>query len=486
MDRDKTARVLDGCVSEITRLFLIEGWTYKRIRQLLVSRGAKETISLDQLKRLLKERGIYKNLSNDEVLVVKKSTGPATPTWGYLVFANNVLLKNARIDSHYKKNKLEKSLRKPEAQDLRRILTIMPLNFEFRALKQPERFRSFQRVLFYTQTYFEFSFDHGVWAPDSRGLYARTETLRSDLSALSNMHNMVFDALRQLQAGKEERCRSLLRNTFRLHQSVVMNHHHRQLSDIIAILLLIHRATTLGDMLAWITTSLVAIAQQKLPQNDPRRIMFESLPSLPLDSDGHLYLAFDAYCRYLWKTKTGPESAKACYSYNQASFPRADPGSFYDFFARKGLERTQLILKKVDKELEEYSHETFMLWHTAVRCLKIEQRYYEMELLVRQLCTRVWRLGNLYDYHHARQLNYDSMLTFFLLGDALQAQGQLSSAVMAFAISVEIRCRIVPINAWDGGKSASLRRLEDIATRVQDMSIAGDYIDMKEFMYSSL
>ncbi|KAL3477467.1 hypothetical protein BJX99DRAFT_257496 [Aspergillus californicus] len=485
MDRIETARVLDGCLTEITRLVLIEGWTYERIRQLLVSRGVKDSISLDQLKRLLKERGIYKNLCDDEVLVIKRGIVPGTPTWGYLAFADNILLNNARIDSHYKINKLEGSLRRPDAQDLRRTLTIMPLNFEF-SLQQPEIFRNFQRVLFYTQTHFEFSFDHGVWAPDIRGLYARTETLRNNLSALSDMHNMVFDALGQLQAGKEERCRSLLRNTSRLHQSVVMNHHHRQLSDIIAILVLIHRATTLGDMQAWITTSLVAIAQQQLPQNDPRRIMFESLPSLPLDSDGHLYLAFDAYCRYLWKTRTGPESAKACYSYNQASLPRADPGHFYDFFAGKGIERTQLILKEVDRELEEYSHEAFMLWHTAVRCLKIERRYNDMELLARRLCTRVWRLGHSHDYHDARQLNYDAMLTFFLLGDALQAQGQLGSAVMAFSTSIEIRCQIVPINAWDAGKGASLRRLEDIATRVQDMSIAIDYIDMKERMYSGL
>lgn len=49
--------------------------------------------------------------------------------------------------------------------------------------------------------------------------------------------------------------------------------------------------------------------------------MFEALEKLSLESAGHLYLAFDAYCRNLWMSKVGKDGVKAHYSYNQASFP---------------------------------------------------------------------------------------------------------------------------------------------------------------------
>lgn len=214
--------------------------------------------------------------------------------------------------------------------------------------------------------------------------------------------------------------------------------------------------------------------------------MFESLEDLPLDSNGHLYLAFDLFCRDLWKPRTGRDDVKACYSFNQASFPRADPGEFYNFFQRKELDEIKQILERVDSEPEEYSHETFMIWHTAIRFLGTKQRYGEMEYLVRRLCMRVYRLGSKFDYHQARQLNYDSMLSFYLLGDTLEKTGHLHSAKVALENSVELRNQIVPIETWDAGKANSLNKLEAITTRLEDSTVSRNYVSLEDRMYFSV
>jgi hypothetical protein len=36
----------------------------------------------------------------------------------------------------------------------------------------------------------------------------------------------------------------------------------------------------------------------------------EALEKSPLDSAGHLYLAFDAYCRHLWMSKVGQDGVR--------------------------------------------------------------------------------------------------------------------------------------------------------------------------------
>lgn len=79
-------------------------------------------------------------------------------------------------------------------------------------------------------------------------------------------------------------------------------------------------------------------------------MMFEALQKLPIDSKGHLYLAFDAYCRHLWMSKVAQDGCKAHYSYNQASFPRADPGGFYDFYRGKSLNDITATLESADRD----------------------------------------------------------------------------------------------------------------------------------------
>lgn len=110
-------------------------------------------------------------------------------------------------------------------------------------------------------------------------------------------------------------------------------------------------------------------ARKALSPNDPRRIMLECLRKLDLDQICHIYLAFDAYCRRLWMSKVKHDIMKAYFSYNQASFPRADVGEFYSLYNGMALDGIENILARVDLELGSYSTETFCLWHTAIEYL---------------------------------------------------------------------------------------------------------------------
>jgi hypothetical protein len=214
-------------------------------------------------------------------------------------------------------------------------------------------------------------------------------------------------------------------------------------------------------------------------------MMFEALHNLPLDSDGHLYLAFDAYCRHLWMSRVAQEEFKAHYSYNQASFPRADPGGFYDFYRGKSLNDITATLESADRDLGLYSHEMFCVWHTAIRYLWKEEKYRDMAGLCRRLCWRLELLGDGYDYSQQRQLNLDASLTFYLLGEAQAAQGNLRDAKRAFEGSIMLRSRLVP-SKFDTGKVAALRKLESVVTRLGDVSAANHFRGLLNTIYSAV
>ncbi|OQE20423.1 hypothetical protein PENSTE_c013G02027 [Penicillium steckii] len=355
----------------------------------------------------------------------------------------------------------------------RRAIQFVFLSFGFTALSDPNIFKSFQRLLFYTRVHFEFCFDAGIWTPDRRGLYARTPDLRASLSQLSQLHNEIVDALRQIDAGKTTRGRALIQNASSLYLPIVRSYHHRQFSDLLAILLLLQRGGQV-EVMHDMRRRLQSLARSNLLRNDPRKVIFGALddPHLPLDPTGHLYLAYDAYCRHLWFSRTGRAQVKDHFSYNQASFPRADIGGFYEIFLGKPLGLVKLDLFRIDGDLGEESHEAFSIWHTAIRSFGYEQKHEEMFELAQILCIRVDRLGLEFDYHQWRQLNLDSSLSYFLLGDAYHRISDFQNARAAFYEACRLRDIIIPAERYDSTRIAALRKLDFITQKLEGHSVA--------------
>ncbi|KAL4988847.1 hypothetical protein BDW68DRAFT_186907 [Aspergillus falconensis] len=425
--------------------------------------------SIHQWKGLLCRQQIFKHLKKEEVLRIKYKYGQAPGAWTCLVFGGGVLLDNVEIEKRYQ-DILKQAVQKtyygnPER---RREFTPLYLPFDFSNLSDPELFSNFRQLLFITRVHFESSFNKGLWAPDHRGLYARSRTSRSELVQLSKLHNLVSDSLRHFREGNNARGMAVLRQASLLHSCIVQYGHHRQFSDILAILLLVRRAGH-EDKYQSMKEDFIDRAKAVLPQNDPRRRMFETLDHLEIDTDGHLYVTFDTYCRSLWMSqmsKTGLDKIRAIYSYNQASFPRADAGEFYSAF--KGLTREQIlsVLQRIDKEFQLYSHETFSLWHTAIRSLWSESEFLEMSYFTNMLCHRLNQLANDFDYAQDQQLNLDASLTFYLLGQAYEALGHLHSALFSFEKSVYLRDRVLAAGTLDTAKVAALRKYMSLASRL--------------------
>lgn len=160
-----------------------------------LSRNADKNISMDQLKGRLRAWGVIKNLRDGDVLSIKNDIDSTVTTRGRLVFADDILLDNLEIERHFQRKR--GYLKESAHQKRKRNIKILPLPFKFITIEDLDNFKYFRRLWFYARVHFEFSFETGKWAPDSRGLYARNENLKADLSALSNMHNMVFEALIQ-------------------------------------------------------------------------------------------------------------------------------------------------------------------------------------------------------------------------------------------------------------------------------------------------
>ena len=291
---------------------------------------------IDHWKRWVNDKGIFKNLSTEEAVYIKatKDWLGSQQDWDCLVIAGDVLLDNNKIEQHLRRTK--KRLTVEVARPNRRNIFFVRLCNDWTRLNEPETFKSFQRLLFEARVYFETSFESGNWAPDERGLYARSPRLQGELSLLSRLHNLVVDALKEFKAGQNRTGGVLMRTAF-LHLELIVqrNNHHRQVQDILAVLILLKRGG--HDRIQQLMLQyLVGIARRDLPDNHPRRIMFTSLTNLPMfqssneertnrdrADEGHLLFAFDTYCRHLWMSRVGndPDEARqliAHYCFNLA------------------------------------------------------------------------------------------------------------------------------------------------------------------------
>ncbi|OJJ56855.1 hypothetical protein ASPSYDRAFT_59325 [Aspergillus sydowii CBS 593.65] len=426
--------------------------------------------SIHQWKGLLRRQQIFKNLKNEEVLDIKFKYGQTPGTWSCLVFGGGVLLDNVEIEKPY--------------QDILK----QDLPFDFSGLGDLELFSGFRQLLFSARVHFESSFNKGLWVPDHRGLYARSCASREELAQMSKLHNLVSDSLRHFSEENNDRALAVLRQVSLLYRSVVQYGHHRQYSDILAILLLVRRAGH-EDRYRDMKRDFINHAEAVLQPNDPRRTMFQALDRLEIDTDGHLYITFDTYCRSLWMSqmsKIGLDRIIAIYSYNQASFPRADAGGFYSTF--KGLTREQIlnILQRIDREFQVYSHETFTLWHTAIRSLWSESKFLEMSYFANILCRRINKLAIDFDCAQDKQLNLDASLTFYLLGQAYEALDHQGSALVSFEKSVHLREQVPAVDTVDTAKVAALRKSMSLASRLGDENRVMRGRESMERIYSAV
>ncbi|KAL3432696.1 hypothetical protein BDV09DRAFT_205768 [Aspergillus tetrazonus] len=479
------ARELEKHRSIIFRLFVTEDLTREQAKLEFERRGFGLRFTINQWNTLLRNLGVFKNIRGQDAIRARYILDQTANSGHCLIFADGVLQDNEEIVRH-----CDRRQDAPKNKTSPRNLTWICLPFHIERLSDPVTFRNFQYLLFTTRVHFESCFDTGEWAPDHKGLYARTPGLKAELVVLNKLHNAVFRALKQFERGENNRAQALLRNAFALHRSVVEYRHHRLLPDILGILLMVRRAGH-EELQQSIVVNLVSLAKQVLPQNDPRRLMLECLEKLnmeglDLDHLCPLYLAFDVYCRFLWMSKAGNNYIKAYYSYNQARFPRADAGEFYNLYKGRTFEEIRNILARVDIEFEKYSHENMTLWHTAMEYLWSEEKYVEMGFFCRHLSNRILRLGGTFDYSQDPQLNHDVSTTHLLLGLAEEAQGCLYTASESFEQAARVRDLIIPPDRWDPAREGALSKLVEVGQQIGEMHTV-DYNNMLiEKMYTAV
>lgn len=408
----------------------------------------------------------------------------------YLVLSGGILLDLREVQRYLERKR--KSRTGSELPPRAQHLIFVPLPFTFSRLTDLEFFKGFQRLLWYTSVHFGSCFDTGIWTTDDRGVYCRSEVLRSGLTNLSRLHNMLCDALKHLRRGDHDRWWAGVRTAFDLNRAVVQTHHHRQFPDLLAIALLFERHGK-SDVRTLMAKDLYNWAELDLPHNDPRRNMFQELIKLPFDSSGHLYLAFDACCRHLWMARAaGNDYIKAYYAYNQASLPRTSQGSFYELYEGKTHDEIDSTLRQVDEKFTVLDHERICLWHTAIRYLLQEQRYHEAKAIGDDLVSSLIRLDGPLQFfqqrplNQQRQLNLDTALTYFLLGSAQDSMGQPWEAKDSFETCVQIRSELVLGSVWDPTLAGALERLVSLANRISESLTQNSCKERLDVMYSAM
>ncbi|KAL4982538.1 hypothetical protein BDW68DRAFT_195218 [Aspergillus falconensis] len=478
------ARAFEHHRFAIFRLFVTQDLTREEAKAEFERQEIGMRLTINQWNKLLRDLGIFKNIRGVDAVRAKYILDH-TPKGGQcLVFADGVLQDNEEIIRHCDRRKHD-----PKERSKLRQIRYLWFPFRITALSDLPAFKNFQYLLFTTRVHFESCFESGEWAPDDKGLYARSPDLKAQLVVLNKVHNTVFRALKQLEQGHSSRAEELLQTASGFYQSLVEYRHHRQLPDILGLLLMVRRAGN-EELQRSIAADLVSFARQALPRNDPRRLMFESLEqlrleSLALDRLCPLYLAYDAYCRALWRERAGNDYIKAYFSYNQARFPRADAGEFYSLFQGMSFEGIKSILARVDVELERYSHANLTLWHTAMEYLWSQANYREMRYFCERLNKRVQRLGAAFDYSRDPQLNHDVSTTLLLLGLAQEAQGHPCTARLSFQQAARVRDCIIPVDKWDPAREGALGKLVEVDRAIGETHSANYSSMLIDKMYTS-
>jgi hypothetical protein len=271
------------------------------------------------------------------------------------------------------------------------------------------------------------------------------------------------------RSGEEKSGWVKVRTAFDLSNTVVQTHHHRQFPDLLAIILLLQRQGR-SDVQKAMTKHLSDLANVVLKHNDPRKTMFDELLRLPVDTAGHLYIAFDTCCRDIWKTKIGKSDLiKAYYAYNQASLPRTSPGKFYELYEGKTAVEIDSVLREVDQKFVAFDHARVCLWQTAIRFLLQEQKYPQAESICKSLLSSITQCEGPQEHYQWRQWNVDISISYFLLGSVNESQNKCTEALQNFENCVNKRNEIVAGAVWDPIRAGALKRIEHLANLLGDI-----------------
>ncbi|KAH8728419.1 hypothetical protein GQ44DRAFT_824226 [Phaeosphaeriaceae sp. PMI808] len=449
--------------SHVILLYVLRNHDLKTVVEEMKRKEPAFDMTIGGWKSQLGAWGIYKNISGSDAHHIQRTLKVMGCDFDQcLVISGGILVDLHEVMRHLKRKKTApiKTNTTPRAPHF----IFIPLAFKFSRLSDLDYFKGFQRLLWYTSVHFNSCFDMEIWSKDENGIYNRSPHLRLGLSNLSLLHNKLWAALKDWRRGQQDRWWVGVRAAFELHESVVRTNHHRQFPDLLAIALLYERHGRM-DVRTMMTKDLFDWAQYALPRNDPRINMFQELHQLPWDATGHLFLAFDAYCRDLWQSRTAKDDEfKANFGYNQASFPRAERGRFYSLYERKTSSEIRTILASVDQNFNSaFESARICLWHSAIRYHLYERRYDEAEILSSTLGSY---LKQLQDWKEQKQPNLDTALTFSLLGAARVSLGRHSEALTNFEECLEIRGFMVPDGVWDACIVGALEKARGLATQL--------------------
>ncbi|PSN74072.1 hypothetical protein BS50DRAFT_627440 [Corynespora cassiicola Philippines] len=436
----------------------------------------------------LQRWGIYKNLSEGEArhIWARKWRLGRPADWDCLVIRNGILLDMTSLRVRSDQNP---EIWYPHASHnydndaslLRCPLKLIPLPLRIDVLRDVDIFENFRRLLWYTNVHFDSCFNRKIWVADNRGVYGRTEELCKELKELSKCHNALCAGLNHFRQGQMLLGFANVRLAIHDTAALVKAYHHRQFPDIVAMLLLIQKVENIPGVRGSFVRNLCDLAVQHLAQNDPRLHVFFSLRTIyndPDDSNEGLYLAYDFYCRDLWSSRAGSDPIIACYSYNQASLPRTVPGKFFQLFEQKTQIENFDILQRSDNIFGALDHATFCMWHMTIRYLLDARRYEDARNIGERLGYRVLELNPLsYNWDTtdqiSSQLNFDSTITFYLLGCAQNNFPHLlHSAFESFRTAVNIRTIVTSELVSDPALKFCLRRLSLAATKVGQPHVA--------------
>jgi hypothetical protein len=415
----------------------------------------------------LRERSIYRNnciADTEYILASLRALGYELHQC--LVLSDGILIDIERIEKYHDRPRT--LLNEPNTHLRAKQILFVPLPFTFSELTDWGYFKGFQRLLWYTKVHFDSCFDMGIWTPDERGIYCRSEELVAGLTDLSRLHNIMSAAMECFRSGEEKSGWVKVRTAFDLSNTVVQTHHHRQFPDLLAIILLLQRQDRF-DVQERMMKHLCDLANVVLEHNDPRKTMFNELLELPVDTAGHLYIAYDTCCRDIWKTKTGKSDLiKAYYGYNQASLPRTSPGKFYELYEGKTAVEIGSILREVDQKFVASDHARVCLWQTAIRFLLQEQKYPQAEYICKSLLLSIVQCEGPQEHCQWRQWNVDISISLFLLGSVSESQSKCTEAIQNFESCVNKRNEMVLEGVWDPIRAGALKRMEHLANRSGD------------------